>query len=96
MARYLETAAEANKLALNIFDKYGRNLPEEQQFDLADGLARLVNYGMRCCPRAAHSTIRLNAVKRAAQGLPVKVGMEELTDPKTGKTYNALTTKPLN
>lgn len=86
MARYLEVAAEANKTATNLLAL----VPEAHRADAAAMIAHLVNYGLRCAPRAVQSTVRLRAVQTATRGLPVKVDMQKRTDPKTGRTYNVL------
>lgn len=87
MARYLEVAADANKTARALMEL----IPQERQKDAAAMIAHLVNYGIRCAPRAVHSTVRLRAVERAVYGLPVRVDMIQKTDPKTSRTYNVLT-----
>jgi len=91
MARYLETAAQANQVAQNLLAM----VPEESRPQAADLIARLVNLGIRCSPRGVQHTVRLNAVRRAVHGLPVRVRMEERTDERTQRTYNALITEPL-
>jgi hypothetical protein len=91
MARYLETAAEANAVAHQLLDYIG----VECKPGAAALIARLVNLGVRCSPRGVQHTVRLNAVRRAVQGLPVKVGMEERKDEKTGRTYNVLIVTPV-
>lgn len=97
MAKYLKTAGEANNVAVKLLAL----VPEADKPIAAEMIARLVNYGIRCNPRACMSTIRLNAVRHAVSGLPVKVTMEERTgtgtNRKTGRpfTYNALITTPI-
>jgi hypothetical protein len=91
MARYLEVAAEANVVAQRLLEL----VPEAQQPQAAELIARLVNFGIRCSPRAVQSTVRFNAVQRAVRGLPVKVRMEQKTDERSGRTYNALITSPV-
>lgn len=91
MARYLEVAAEANGVAQKLLAL----VPEVDKPQAADLIARLVNFGIRCSPRGVQHTVRLNAVRKAVQGLPVKVSMNEVTDEKTGRTYNALVTRPI-
>lgn len=87
MARYLQVAAEANEVAKSLFNL----VPEENRQAAAGLIAKLVNYGLRCSPRAVQSTVRLNAVRRAVYGLPVEVGMVKVTDPVTHKSFNAIT-----
>lgn len=89
MARYLEVAAEACKVA----EELVAMVPDDMKARAAEVAARLVNYGIRCAPRAVHSTVRLNAVKRAVQGLPVRVTMEERKDERTGRSYKVLVTQ---
>ena len=74
MARYLETAAKANTVAQELLAL----LPETNKMAGSILMAKLVNLGFRCNPRAAHSTIRLNTVRGAMRGLPVTVRMENL------------------
>ncbi len=90
MARYMQTAAEANQVAKKLIEL----VPESDRPQAAEMIARLVNYGIRCCPRACQSTVRFNAVREAVKGLPVKVSMVQRTDERTKKTYNALVTVP--
>jgi hypothetical protein len=91
MARYLETAAQANEVAKVLLEM----VPIDQRPQAAEMVARLVNLGVRCSPRGVQHTVRLNAVRRAVQDMPVKVTMEERTDANTGRKYNALITEPL-
>lgn len=90
MARYLEVAAQANKVADKLMDM----IHEEYKPLAAELVAQLVNLGIRCAPRAVHSTVRLNAVKRAVQGLPVNVSIEKRRDERTGRDYNVLIVTP--
>lgn len=90
MARYLETAAEANKVAESLLSL----VPDATKPQAAELIARLYNLGIRTAPRAVQSTVRFNAVQRAVRGLPVKVRMEQRTDERTKRTYNALITEP--
>lgn len=91
MARYLEVAAEANAVARKLFAL----VPAHESVLAAELIARLVNLGLRCSPRPVQHTVRLNAVRKAVNGLPVHVTMEERTDEQSGKTYNALVTSPI-
>jgi hypothetical protein len=91
MARYLEVAAEANGVALSLLSL----VPDVDQPKAAEMIARLVNLGVRCSPRGVQHTVRFNAVRRAVQGLPVKVSMVQKTDERTQRTYNALVTQPV-
>lgn len=91
MPKYLETAGKANEVAKKLISMVG----EGAQPIAAEMIAQLVNLGIRCSPRAVMGTVRLNAVVRAVQGLPVKVTMEKRTDEKTKRTYNALITVPV-
>ncbi len=91
MPRYMETAAEANKVARELLAL----LPDADKPKAAEMIARLVNLGIRCSPRGVQHTVRLNAVQRAVRGLPVAVTMKEVKDEKTGRTYNALVTRPI-
>lgn len=92
MARYLETAREANSVARKLLDL----VPEAERPRAAEMIARLVNFGIRCAPRGVQHTVRLNAVQAAVNGLPVKVWMEEKENERfPGRIYNALITRPL-
>ncbi len=93
MARYLEVAAQANVVAKQLMEL----VPDvdNNKARAAELVARLVNFGVRCAPRAVHGTVRLNAVKRAVQDLPVRVSMEEKKDERTGRTYKVLVTQQL-
>jgi hypothetical protein len=87
MARYLETAKKANDVAIKLMTL----IPEASQPQAAAFMAQLVNLGVRCNPRACMATVRLNAVRRAIQGLPVKVRMEQVPNNRPGgKAFNAL------
>ncbi len=89
----METAARANKVAQAILEM----IPEGDHPRAACMLAQLVNLGFRCNPRAAHGTIRYNAVRAAVQDMPVRVRMVEVTTERGGKpvTFKALTTDPV-
>ncbi len=89
MARYLETAAEANKVAVQLLAL----VPDDVKPTVAEMIARLVNLGVRCSPRGVQHTVRYNAVRAAVRGLPVIVCMEPHTDENTGRVYHALVTK---
>ncbi len=91
MARYMETAAQANGVAQELLT-LTHNIDQPRAAEL---IARLSNLGIRTAPRAVQSTVRLNAVRRAVQDLPVKVSMEQRTDERTKRTYNALITQPV-
>ena len=97
MPKYLEVAAEANKTAKQLYELIEKALgdkPNEEVLgEAACLMARLVNYGLRCCPRPPQSTVRLNAVKESVKGLPVYVDMET-KEGSNGRTYNALITTP--
>ena len=97
MARYLKTAAEANGTAKELMELVTSDcrtaLGEERyRGKVAMLAARLVNYGVRCAPRAVQATVRLRAVQEAVKGLPVKVTMEKYVDEETGRVYNRLVT----
>lgn len=91
MARYMETAAQANKVAQDLLQM----ISNDDKPQAAELIARLYNLGIRTAPRAVQSTVRFNAVRRAVQDLPVKVSMEQKTDPKTHRIYNVLITQPI-
>lgn len=89
MPRYMDTAAQANVVAKRLVEM----VPDEDKPKVAEMIAQLVNLGVRCSPRAVMGTVRLNAVRRAVQDLPVEVSMEKRKDPKTLRDYNLLVTK---
>lgn len=89
MARYLQTAAQANKLAQQALQLVS---PEDRPL-MAEAMARMFNYGFRCNPRAASGTIRINALNTAFKGTPVKCSLERRTG-HGGRKYNALVTVP--
>lgn len=96
MPKYLEVAAEANVVAKQLMEVVERATPSEVEHGrAAELIARLVNLGIRVSPRGVQHTVRLNAVRRAMQDLPVKVSMEERRDERTGRTYNVLITQPI-
>ena len=99
MTRYMKTAAEANVTAKQLFElgtKYldpcdlGPRTVEQYKKEVATLIGQLVNYGVRCSPRGVQHTVRLNAVREAVKGLPVEVSMKEVTDPDTGRSFNAM------
>ncbi len=91
MSRYLEVAAQITPLARELESFI---VAEGDKPQVAELIARIVNLAVRSCPRGVQHTVRLNIVRAAVQGLPVKVGMEARTDEKTGRVYHALTTVP--
>lgn len=86
MARYMQVAADANEVAKQLYNL----VPPEHQVEAAQLIAKLVNYGVRCSPRGVQHTVRRNAVERAVQGLPIKIGMKVVTKP-GGFSFNAIT-----
>jgi hypothetical protein len=90
MTGYMITAGKANKVAQRLIEL----IPEQSRPAAAALMAQLVNLGVRCNPRPAHGTIRLNSVREAMKGLPVSVSMTEVKDEKTGKTFKALSATP--
>lgn len=91
MPRYMDTAAEANKVAQDLLNC----VTSDYRPQAAELIARLYNLGIRTAPRAVQSTVRFNAVRRAVQDLPVKVSMEQRLDERTKRTYNVLITQPV-
>lgn len=90
MAKYIETAGQANEQARALLAL----VPEEAKPHAAALIARLVNLGFRCNPRAAHHTIRENTVRIATRGLPVTVRMVPARG-FGGRTFNALSIVPV-
>lgn len=88
--KYLDIAAEANAKAKELLTM----VPDDQRPAAAVIIGQLVNYGIRINPRACHGTIRLNAVKRACDGLPCVVTMDRAKDDRTGEEFNALSIVP--
>ena len=95
MPRYMEIAAEANKVAKDLMDLVELHHDPIISARAAELVARLYNLGIRTAPRAVQSTVRYNAVKRAVQDLPVKISMEQKVDERTKRTYNVLVTQPI-
>lgn len=91
MAKYMEVAGQANEVALSLM----KMVQSDKESQAAELIARLVNLGVRCSPRGVQHTVRLNSVRRAVEGLPVRVSMRLVKNPKTGFTYNALVTEPV-
>lgn len=91
MARYLETAAEAQ----GTIDQLLSFVPEEHRKEAAVLIAHTMNYGIRCCPRAVQSTVRLNAIRTACKNLPVSISLEE-KEGYQGKTYKVLRVVPIH
>lgn len=92
MSRYLEVAAQITPLARELESFIVTEVDKPQ---VAELIARIVNLAVRACPRGVQHTVRLNIVRAAVKGLPVRVGMEARTDEKTGRVYHALTTLPV-
>jgi len=90
MARYLEVATEANGTARELLSL----IAPENKPAAACLIARMMNWGLRCAPRAVQSTVRINAVKAAVRGLPVRCRLEERQGD-YGGTYKALVTEPV-
>ncbi len=91
MPKYMDTAATANGVAKRLLEL----VSEENQPLVADLIAQLVNLGVRCSPLGVQHTVRLNAVREAVRGLPVKVTMEERVNDRTERRYYALITRPV-
>ena len=83
MARYLETAREASKIANELFGL----LPDDYKSVGADKIARLFNFGIRVSPRGVQHTVRLNAVREACKDLPINVSMVEETSTSSRGDY---------
>jgi hypothetical protein len=86
----MEIAAKAEVTALELLGV----IPEDQRPFAAEKIARLINFGIRVSPRAVHSTVRINAVKRATRSLPVKCRLVDRVDEITGFGFKALETTP--
>ena len=84
MARYLETAREANAIVERLHHQL--NFTPQQMEDLG----HLVNLIVRCAPRAVQSTVRKNIVQ-TAMGRHCRVRMEKIYDDKTDRAYNKVT-----
>ena len=90
MPKYLEIAGEANETARDLLDL----VPEPLRVLAATKIARLINYGLRMAPRPVQSTVRLRAVERSVEGLPVRISMKEVERP-DGSSYKILETTPI-
>lgn len=91
MTRYLEVAGQAKQLVQDLVAM----VSEDARPAAAELVARIVNLAVRACPRGVQHTVRFNIVSTMVRGMPVRVGMVEKKDEKTGRIYNALTTKQL-
>jgi hypothetical protein len=83
MARYLETAKEANAIVERLHHEL-RFTPTQ-----LEDLAHLVNLTVRCSPRGVQGTVRKNIVQ-AAMGKHCRVSMTREVDEKTGREYNKI------
>lgn len=98
MARYRETASEAQTTVNQLYDLAVNGRPEtmperDYQLKIAELIARVMNYGVRCCPRPAQATVRLTALQIACDSLPIKMSMHKVTN-ENGYSYNRLEITP--
>lgn len=85
MARYLKTA-ESAQYHINALLSL---LPPEKMEEAAIHIARIFNAGVRVSPRGVQSTVRLNAVRKATEHLPISVSMVKVKA-NNGYEFNAL------
>jgi hypothetical protein len=90
MARYIQTAMQGQEEADRLFAL----LPEEHREEGAKLIARMVNWGVRCCPRSAQATVRLNIVATVCKNLPIRCSMEKRDRDDGQGQYNALQIAP--
>lgn len=90
MSFYLQKADRYINLACDLY----AILPEDKKEEGAELIARLVNAGVVCVPRACQSTVRLNIVNRITTNLPIDCSLKEVTNEETGKSYKALIVTP--
>lgn len=88
MPRYLETAKQLHGAIERLAERL--NLTNE---DIAE-IGLIANLAVRCCPRACQSTVRRNIISEAVKG-HCNVTMRQVTDEKTGYTFNAISIAPL-
>lgn len=86
MSKYMQTASEATKTVDALFAL----IPEEKHEQAATLITQVFNYGIRISPRGVQSTVRLNAVQKATENLPVSVRLKEVTNENTGYSFKAL------
>jgi hypothetical protein len=82
MAAYQKVAEQGHEIVRDLVSKYGMDKGDVEQ------LGFLFNLGIRC-GRPVQSTQRKRAVQYALGDLAT-VRMEEVTDERTGNTYNAI------
>ena len=98
MARYLQTAAQANEVVKDIVNSVKELTSDNVDVGTIENhilsqCLYLYNLGIRTAPRATQSTVRLNAVKEAAKGTNASVTMTEKQGHSTYKgnyTYKAI------
>lgn len=94
MARYMETAAKANDKIRQIISEIEETFGVKDNGNLAAQIGEVYNLGIRTAPRGVQGTVRKNAVEAALKDLGVNVTMTKVTDPDTGKSFNALSIIP--
>lgn len=91
MAKYLQVAADARKQIEKIVSTHAFGATDDVKAELVKELAYLYNLGIRTSPRPTQSTVRLNAVKAATTGFPVRCSMQQVQpDNPCYKPYNKL------
>lgn len=88
MAKYLQVAAQTQ----GTIDSLMALIPDEHKKEAAVYIAHIYNYGIRTAPRGVQSTVRLNAVTKACEKLPVVITMEKVEND-NGYSFNALRVK---
>lgn len=93
MAKYIETAMSAGRIARELLDL----IPDTVKPEAAELIAKLANMVVRCAPRGVQHTVRLKIVETVVDNMPVVVGMVKKEDEFTKRTYHALyTVKKVN
>lgn len=85
MARYHQTIKRYEEIAGKLFNM----LPDEHKQEGAELIARAINAGIVCNPRAPQRTVRLTILDGLCKDLPIKCRLVERTND-NGFTYNAL------
>lgn len=86
MAAYMKKAEQASTIIDGIMDQI-KNNPTPDQGQILSQLIYLYNLGIRTAPRPTQSTVRLNAVSRAARNQPASIRLVE----KSGKGFDGRT-----
>ena len=88
MARYMENAATANSMIMEILQKISFENEQDEQM-VKSHLIRLYNEGIKSNPRPCQATVRERACQRAALGLGFEIEMVKKQN-HNGREFNLL------